>query len=102
MATRDLVISFGALYLAEKVIRDNQEFYEKFNTNNKLNDFESGDIVSCTFLKGLFRVSFFMSNSNTKLVLMPIDYNGEVLSISPEFVKKAKVSDKTLRVLYES
>jgi hypothetical protein len=87
--------------ITEIKIRSNPELYKKLATNNNISDFEPDDVVKCTFLKGLFKVAGPALYDEGRLSLYPIDYMGEFTNISPDFLKKVKVSDKVMKVLYD-
>jgi hypothetical protein len=99
MAMNDDQLMVGTI---ESMLRLHPELYEKCSTGNKIEDFVAGDVVKCTFLKkGLFRVAGPAIFDRSRLSLYPIDYNGDYTNISPEFLKKVKISEKAVKVLYE-
>jgi hypothetical protein len=84
----------------ERVIRGNQEAYQQLNTNKKINDFRSGDIVKCAYLKDFLKV--VGPTSEEKVILVHLNCREEGLAISPDFLKKVPVNSKAIKVLYES
>jgi len=87
--------------MTEIHIRYNEALYKKLSTNNRIEDFQPDDVVKCTFLKGLFKVAGPALYDEKRLSLYPIDYMGEFTNISPDFLKKVKVSDKAMKILYD-
>lgn len=79
------------------VIRQNKEFYDFVNTNGKLGDFLPGDIVKCTYLKGIFRVAEVFKNT---IEIYPVDSTTEFFEVDPTFLKKMEINKDSIKILY--
>ena len=66
--------------------------------NNKAIDFKSGDVVRCSYMKGIFRVSQPMDTG--AVAIYNVDLSGELLFVGPECLEKIAVNEETLKVLY--
>jgi hypothetical protein len=91
----------AAIDFIENGIR-NTDLFLKLDTGSKVGDFEPDDVVQCSYLKGFYKIAGPALYNEKRLAVYPIDYSGEFTNISPEFLKKVKVNDKVLKVLYES
>jgi hypothetical protein len=85
--------------LVERVIADNPQWFDKFNTGNDLEDFNFNDIVTCTYSKGLYQVK---GNLYGKLCVVRVGQLEEIVFIHPCFLKKVNINNKLLKVLYGS
>lgn len=73
----------------------------KYNKNNKSVDFNIHDVVSCSYMKGLFRVIGYSSDNGQDCVCVTkIGQTYEVEAIDPKFLEKTKIDEKILKVLY--
>jgi hypothetical protein len=90
-----------AIDFVENGIR-HTDLFAYLNTGSKIEDFQPDDVVQCSYLKGFYKIAGPALYDEKRLSVYAIDYSGEFSNISPEFLKKVKVSDKVLKVLYES
>lgn len=83
----------------ETIIRSTPELYLMCNTGKTVNDFNSLDIVKCTYLKGFLKVK---SLENNKIIVDSIPYEEPLIlnKISPEFLSKVDVDQNTIELLY--
>lgn len=98
---KELASETYAISIVEEYIRKSNEWNKQLNTQAKYEDFNKEDIVKCTFLKGLFRiVGPSLLEDDGRITIQNVDHESRYFVVSPDFLKKVKVSDKMLRVLY--
>lgn len=90
--------------ITESYIKSSEKLTKLFSTDNHACDFKCGDVVKCTYLKGLYKV---MGPNNEhrgiqRVNIYPIDMSKEFFPVRPQFLKKEEVRDDTIKVLYES
>lgn len=81
----------------EDTINSDPEMHERYFTDCKLQDFNVGDYVKCTYIPGFFEI-VEIRNKRVHVKYVTEEYK-EVLDISPSFLKKVK-NGKWLKVLY--
>ncbi len=82
--------------IVENLVNNDKRLKAKYSTGRKLSNFKVGDIVYCTFIKGLFKV---IDKKPKSLVLSNIITFEDNIFIIPEFVDK--VNKDTVKVLYD-
>lgn len=64
---------------------------------SKVSDFKNQDIVHCSLLTGIYKV---MNIDSKKVYITHINNFGELLPVSPKFLKKLPLSNKAIKVLF--
>lgn len=65
--------------------------------NSKQEDFLAGDIVKCSYMSNLYEV---VGHWHDKVTITKIDYNEDIVQVSPKYLKKETVNREAVRVLY--
>jgi hypothetical protein len=85
----------------EAYIKENNNLEAKFRTAGHVEDFNEGDVVKCTYLKGLFRVlGPNHEKIEARINVYPIDMSTEFFAVSPNYLKKEHVNANAVEVLY--
>lgn len=69
---------------------------------NKSYDFNYGDIVECSYIKGLFRVTCLTSTFVIIEIINRTVGRDDIFCIGPEFIKKTTISNTSLKVLFNA
>lgn len=70
-----------------------------YMTGKQYSDFKLGDPVKCTYLKGIYKIVDI--NEKKGITLQHIDSTKIYNSVSPNFLIKIKINDKSIKVLFE-
>jgi hypothetical protein len=81
----------------ELIIKGSQELYYQLSTGKKIEDFTPGDLVKCSYIKGIFRVSEVF---RTKVEVFPIDNTSDIFQVGPNFLRKIDINQDSVKILY--
>jgi hypothetical protein len=91
----DLILNLKDI---EVLLKEDKDYYIKYNTSKKANSFTLGDVVNCAYLKGFFIVTGYYKS---RVQVRPIECSKTFIEIDPSFLKKIEDSSiDTIKILY--
>jgi len=81
----------------EYFIKDNPVLYAQLCTGRKANEFLPGDIVKCSYLKGLYRVAEVFKDI---LEIYSLESPDSLIKVSAVFIQPTDISASTADILY--
>ena len=82
----------------EQTIRKSGELGKQFFVNNTI-PLKKGDIVECTYIKGIYKIDSINLHGNAKI--SRVDNSNYNFTVSTEFVRLYAGNPKAVKVLFE-